>query len=219
MRQARFVSPILLLFAVLPADAQTTLPLVEDIEWRPFRDHCRLLLEALDEAKTPLPAETARAVRALLDKKSDNSEAAARAVQKRLDPHCLLVVSINPESRVKVARGPAAAQLRQNQATMMLIKVHNDGGVTHRLHLRGPEIQSEGERGEGRWLQADVVTDKPFGPKLSGRRLEYRLLRLTPHESGRREATFQFDVGQGTQDLGFRAEVPILFSIRQPKRN
>jgi hypothetical protein len=219
MRRALFASPALLLFVVLRANAQTTLPIVEDIEWRPFRDQCRLLLQALDEAKAPLPAETARAMRALLDKKPDNSEAAARAVQKLLDPHCLLVVNINPESRVKVARGPAAAELRQNQAMVVLIKVHNDGGVTHRLRLRGPEIQGDGERGEGRWLRADVVTDKPFGPKLSGRRLEYRLLRLTPHESGKREATFQFDVGQGTQDLGFRAEVPILFSIRQPKRD
>jgi hypothetical protein len=38
---------------------------------------------------------------------------------------------------------------------------------------------------------------------------------LRTRQSGKREATFQFDVGQGTQDLGFRAEVPILFAIQK----
>jgi hypothetical protein len=33
-------------------------------------------------------------------------------------------------------------------------------------------------------------------------------------DSGRREATLGFDVGQGTQDLGFRGEVPVLFDIQ-----
>ena len=33
-------------------------------------------------------------------------------------------------------------------------------------------------------------------------------------EAGRREATIAFDVGQGTQDLGFRAEVPVLFTVK-----
>jgi hypothetical protein len=38
-------------------------------------------------------------------------------------------------------------------------------------------------------------------------------LRLTARESGKREATLKFDAGQGTQDLGFRAEVPLLFRV------
>ena len=45
--------------------------------------------------------------------------------------------------------------------------------------------------------------------------MEYLLLRLQAHEWGKREATLIFDVGQGTQDLGFRAEVPILFAIKE----
>ena len=28
-----------------------------------------------------------------------------------------------------------------------------------------------------------------------------------------REATLRFDVGQGSQDLGFRGEVPVLFTV------
>jgi hypothetical protein len=43
------------------------------------------------------------------------------------------------------------------------------------------------------------------------------LLRLKALEAGKREATLKFDAGQGTQDLGFRAEVPVLFTVRKPK--
>ncbi|HEY7424620.1 MAG TPA: hypothetical protein VH682_10360 [Gemmataceae bacterium] len=218
MHRAFLAVPLLMLFAAFAAAADTTLPIVEEVEWGPFRAHCRQLLKAFEETKAPLPAETVRAVQALLDRKPDDTEAAARAVQKLLDARCLLVVSINPESRVKAMRGPAVPELRQNHETLALIKVHNDGGVTHALRLRGPEIVRPGERDDGRWLQATVVTKAPFDAKLSGRRLEYRLLRLLPRQAGKREATFQFDVGQGTQDLGFRAEVPVLFSIQKPAR-
>ncbi len=218
MHRAFLAAPFWILFVALSVDAQAPLPIVEEVKWGPFRDHCDHLLKTLDAAKAPVSADTMRAVRALLDRKPGGAEAAVRAVQKLLDAHCLLAVSINPESRVKAAHGPAVIELRRNQETIVLLKVHNDGGVTHRLRLRGPEIRRAGERDDGRWLQAVLVTGAPFGPALSGRRLEYRLLRLTPCESGKREATFQFDVGQGTQDLGFRAEVPILFSIRESNR-
>src|SRR5580692_6822981 len=103
MHRAILTSPICLLVAVLPAAAQTTLPVVEDVEWRPFRDHCRQLLKALDADRTPLSAEAVRSVQALLDREPDDPKASSRALQKMLDPHCLLGVSINPESRVKAA--------------------------------------------------------------------------------------------------------------------
>jgi hypothetical protein len=49
---------------------------------------------------------------------------------------------------------------------------------------------------------------------LSGLKVEYALALIHSSEAGKREATLAFDVGQGSQDLGFRAEVPILFDIR-----
>ena len=48
---------------------------------------------------------------------------------------------------------------------------------------------------------------------LSGLDLEYRVLQLYAKEAGKREAKLAFDVGQGSQDLGFRNEVDILFTI------
>src|SRR5262249_47777127 len=126
-------------------------------------------------------------------------------------------VTINPESRVKVARGPAAAELPFNRAAVVLIKVHNEAGVTQALKVAGPQLRSRDQTGKGRWLEAAVVTTKPFARTLSGQAVEYVAVRRAAHEAGRREATLKCDVGQGTQDLGFRAEVPILFKITKDK--
>jgi hypothetical protein len=81
------------------------------------------------------------------------------------------------------------------------------------LSLEGPQIIGPKDNAKDRWLQATVYPEHPSNPKLSGQKVEYVLLRLKADKAGKREATLVFDVGQGTQDLGFRAEVPILFTI------
>ena len=50
--------------------------------------------------------------------------------------------------------------------------------------------------------------------KLSGLEVEYAVALIYSQESGKREATIEFDVGAGTQDIGFRGEVPVLFDIQ-----
>jgi hypothetical protein len=215
MNRSFRIAPIVLLFAGFAVAAEPTLPVVEEVEWAPFREHCRQLLRALDKSDSPVPARTAQELRTLLERAADDPASAAAAVQKLLDAHCLIAVSINAESRVKAARGPAKVQLSRNRPTLVLLKVHNEGGVTHALRLYGPEIIRGDERGPGRWLEAILVRGPPLPAELTGRRVEYRVLRLTPRQAGKREAAFQFDVGQGTQDLGFRAETPILFTVRE----
>src|SRR6185503_370574 len=63
-----------------------------------------------------------------------------------------------------------------------------------------------------RWIFLLSYDQQPLTPKLSGLELEYRIVQLYSRDRGQREATLAFDVGQGTQDLGFRNEVPILFT-------
>ena len=46
---------------------------------------------------------------------------------------------------------------------------------------------------------------------LSGLKLEYRILALYSRDPGKRSAVLAFNVGQGTQDLGFRADVTLTF--------
>jgi hypothetical protein len=218
-RNACFLIVSVLLTAVLAAPAQTTLPVVEDVPVGPLREHSRVLLQALQGLNAPLPAATERALKVLLqDPPGESDLAVAVGIQKLLDPFCLVGVSINPESRVKAARGPAAAELRQDRETVMLIKIHNEAGVTQALEVSGPQVRAQGEAASGRWLEVKVHAEPPVAKTLGGHQVEYVILRLTPREAGKREATLKFDVGQGTQDLGFRAEVPVLFLVRRGGR-
>ena len=50
--------------------------------------------------------------------------------------------------------------------------------------------------------------------KLSGLKVEYALALIHASQAGKREAVLQFDANQGSKDLGFRGEVPVLFDIR-----
>jgi hypothetical protein len=85
----------------------------------------------------PLPERTKKA----LDKASKETDDAAlvRGVQDALDPFCLLTVNINPESRVKVAAGPAKAELVEQGWRQFLVKVHNESGVTAELKALSPQ--------------------------------------------------------------------------------
>ncbi len=59
-----------------------------------------------------------------------------------------------------------------------------------------------------------MADSQPMQPALSGLKVEYRILQLYSRDEGKREATLSMNVGQGTQDLGFRSDVPILFTCR-----
>jgi hypothetical protein len=56
-----------------------------------------------------------------------------------------------------------------------------------------------------------MVDERPMTPTLSGLALEYRIIQLGSRDAGKRSATFSFDVGQGTQDIGFRNDVVLTF--------
>ncbi len=144
-----------------------------------------------------------------------------------LDPLCLVGVNINPESRVKVAAGEAPPRLLQQGRRVFLVKVHNEAGVTAALRVSSPNAEPLVKRSTGspdpeitikpqevgdRWLDVAMIDGQPLNKTLSGLPLEYRLIELYSRDVGRREAKLVFDVGQGTQDLGFRNEVNILFN-------
>jgi hypothetical protein len=145
---------------------------------------------------------------------------ASQALQAALDPLCLAGVTINPESRVKVRRGPAPARLNEQGWRVFLVKVQNDAGVTAALRATSPHAAPKvnPEEVAARWLDVATYDQQPLLPKLSGLELEYRILQLYSRDRGKREATLAFDVGQGTQDLGFRNEVAVLFECEPAVR-
>src|SRR5579872_14617 len=87
-----------------PAICQgTPAPTPQQVAAQPLLAQIARLRAALETLGSPLDART----KAALDRAArETSEARiVQTVQEALDPHCLLSVTINPESRVSVARG------------------------------------------------------------------------------------------------------------------
>jgi hypothetical protein len=120
------------------------------------------------------------------------------------DSSCLVDVHINPELRVKVTRGGARAVLLVGAWTPFVVRVRNEAGTTAVLRATSSDD----------WLEVHMLDDSPSSRALGGSELEYRAIRLFSRAGGRLEATLAFDVGQGTQDLGFRNELPVLFDCQ-----
>lgn len=205
------------------------LPSAAEVEGQPLAANARRLMQALEFLGTPLPDETRAKLQGAISKQD------ADAVQAALDPQVLCIVDINPESRVKAQRGPAQAVVQQAGYTPVLVKVINQAASVAKLHLRstqaGPSYagvakstmererqthlrENENTKGEHRFLEVGIFEAPPMTPHLSGLEVEYAIALIYSSEAGKREAVLAFDIGQGTQDLGFRAEVPVLFEVK-----
>ena len=216
----RLITPTFLLFSglltyVQPSKAQE-LPSVSDVDLQPLKALVNRLIQAKKYLGEPFTDATKRALGQALGQ-ADESEAVA-AVQQILDAQCLVDIQINPESRVKVNAGPSKRVLVEQGWRNFLVKVRNEAGVTAPLHARSPNANplagSPKEQISDRWLGLSVFNSQPLTAALSGLELEYRIVQLYSRDSGKRDAKLSFDVGQGTQDLGFRNEVSLLFDCQ-----
>jgi hypothetical protein len=193
------------------------LPLVTSVEFQPLAAQVARVLQALDLIGEPMAAGDAGELKKLIERSSGGPKE-VEAIQRILDKHCLVGVNINPESRVKVQQGPVRAELIEQGWRAFLVKVHNEAGVTAVLAVESPNAGQLANSPAGvvgrRWLDIAMFNKQPLKAHLSGLDLEYRVLQLYSKDPGRREAKLMFDVGQGSQDLGFRNEVDILFTMR-----
>jgi len=159
---------------------------------------------------------------------SDSATGVAQ-LQKILDKYCLLEVQINPESRVNVSPSLARPELVEHGWRSFLVKVRNVAGVTAELKASSsnaapvwvrstgspsPKDSVKPEDVRDRWLDLRMFNAQPLNPSLSGLQLEYRIIQLYSRDTGKREAQISFNVGQGTQDIGFRNDASILFECR-----
>lgn len=216
-------------FLAVAALSAAAAPLeVVEVEGQPLAANAQRIVQTLDFLGAPLASE----LRAKLQTAITARDGAG--VQSVLDPQVLCMVDINPESRVKAQRGPAAAHLQQAGYTPLLIKVINHAASVSALHISSPQAgpsyagvakltmereqqthlrENENTQGADRFLEVSMHDSAPMTANLSGLEVEYGIALVYSSESGKREATLVFDIGQGTQDLGFRAEVPVLFQI------
>lgn len=184
------------------------LPLVTQVEFQPLAAQVARVAQTLEMLGEPLSPADAQQLR-----EAKNVE----QIQRVLDKHCLAGIEINPESRVKVQQGPAKAELVEQGWRAFLLKVNNQAGVTAVLAAdspnAGPLPNASANVTRMRWLDLQMANKQPMKAHLSGLDLEYRIMQIYAKESGKREGKLTFDVGQGSQDLGFRSEVDILFTI------
>jgi len=199
------------------------------VEGQPLSSNVERLIQALELVGTPFPAETRRALQ------TAGRARDARKIQELLDRQVLFVIHLNPEVRVKVTRGPAPAILQQSGFTPFLVKVLNESTSTLPIRITSPQSgpvyagvaklsmqrerqehlrENENVNRDDRFLQVEMFSEPPMTRSLSGLKVEYALALIYSSEAGQREAVIGFDAGQGTQDLGFRGEVPILFNVR-----
>jgi hypothetical protein len=200
------------------------------VEGQPLGANVSRLLEALRFLGRPLGEGLEKALNEAIAQRD------ADRIQQLLDPYVLVEVSLNPEVRVKATRGPGKGVLQQGGFTPVIIKVVNESTVTRQLRIFSPQAGPvysgaalailkrqaqtelldgavEANRGD-RFLELEMYRSPPMTRNLSGLEVEYALALIYCQESGRREATLEFDVGAGTQDIGFRGEVPVLFDVQ-----
>ena len=198
---------------------------------QPFADQVRQLESTLSFLGQPLDSMSLDAINtAFANPDPQTAVAQAAAV---LDRYALAVVTINAESRVSVQRGSAPADLIQDGTRLFLVKVINQAGVTAHLAVESPNsgnvyIQSRGSPEPAqklskedvleRWAEIFFYDKPPLEERLSGFPLEYRVLTIFSRDAGQRSAKLSFNVGQGSQDVGFLNETTILFNIAPARR-
>lgn len=211
-----------------PGKTGNQLPLIERVEPQPLLAQAWRLNEALTFLGSSLLPEDVKRLKALPHQPF--TAETSNQVQHILDRYCIAMVSINPEARVKVMRGPAMAKLIQHGWTSFLVKMHNEAGVTAQLNVESVHAQpvlhvstfnqhaveknllTPGEVAN-RFLEIQLYRNRPLLPQLSGLALEYAVVQLYSRDAGQREAEIGFNIGQGTQDIGFRNTISVLFNI------
>ncbi|MSU66783.1 MAG: hypothetical protein EXS38_11950 [Opitutus sp.] len=226
-----FLTATLLVTALSRPGQAEPLPLVTGVELQPLAAQIKRLGEAAAYLGEPFTAQEQAALNAAAT--SSAAAAAVEAIQNLLDARCLFGVTINPEMRVKVVAGPAKPVLVEKGWRQFLVKVTNEAGTTAALRVASPHGQSvhnvrRAQNDSDRayratpesalapaaesWLDLQTFDQQPLRPALSGLPLEYRIVQLYSRDAGQREAKFSFNVGQGTQDIGYRNEVDLLFN-------
>jgi hypothetical protein len=192
---------------------------------QPMAQQARQLAEALNYVGQPLTAEEQRRVNDAIG--MSDEAAAVKALESVFDSHVLVNIDINAEGRVKVEQGTAKPDLIEEGARLFLVKIVNQAHVTAELHVVSPNsgdvfLRSNGkpdpaitltpQESKERWADITLVQQPPMRKRLSGLALEYQILQVYSRDTGQRSAKISFNVGQGSQDIGFRNDVTILFN-------
>jgi len=141
-----------------------------------------------------------------------NNESGTTAELQGLSPHAQSVFSNlppNPPTQEELAEWAKELKVSIEKAKEIIRDYYSKQGSSSDIAYRNEEAKKVPFA--DRWLDLQMFDSQPLTKSLTGFPLEYRIVQLYSRDAGSREATLAFNVGQGTQDLGFRNEVPVLF--------
>jgi hypothetical protein len=206
---ARRTPFVVALFVFASPTFAADLPKIQ-VERQPLAAQARRVAEALALLGEPLSDVERQALRAAST--AADQKKSVEAIQDIFDKHCLAFVHVAKDKKLETREGPAKPQLAEQGWRVFLVKVHNDAtvadaalGVTspNALPLTksssgqpDPKVVSVGEVGK-RFLDAMIYDAQPLVRNLSGLELEYRIVQLYCRDSGRKEATLQFNLNEG----------------------
>jgi hypothetical protein len=200
-------------------------PRSEGVPLQPLAQQTRRLEAALRYLGQPLSQADHDAINAAVAM-TDEAAGVAR-LQQVLDRLVLATVHVSPESRVKVEQGAARPDLVQGGTRLFLVKVVNEARVTAPLTVQSansgrvfvpsrnspePKMELTAAQVRDRWADITLFDRPPMRPRLSGLGTEYAILQIYSRDAGQRSAVISFGVGQGSQDIGFRNDVEIVFT-------
>jgi hypothetical protein len=184
------------------------------VERQPLAAQARRVSEALALLGEPLTDDERQAIRDAATASDENK--ASETIQTIFDKRCLAGVHITADKKVETQAGPAKPQLAEQGWRVFLVKVHNEPGLTNveltasspnalEMTKRStakpdPKVVSVGEVGK-RFLDVMMFNSQPLVRDLSGLELEYRIVQIYCRDSGRKEATLQFNLDQGKKRI------------------
>lgn len=116
----------------------------------------------------------------------------------------LVEIAINAEGRLTARRTDKMMDtMLCRQYSKWLLHIRNAGYVTAPLEVR---IASR--------PGSDAIKVRMLNDKLTGAADEYRIIEVSPETADTTEVTLLFSAGEGSADLAFRAEVPIIISCQ-----
>lgn len=228
MRVPRAVLTVVLVLALTLTLAARQREPRAAVPLQPLAQQARRVETSLRFLGEPLPPADHQAINEATAM-PDESAGVAR-LQQIFDRYTLATVHISAESRVRVEQGAARPELVQDGTRLFLVKVINEAGVTAPLTVQSPNIGRvyiSAFNGGGspepkkvltdvdvrqRWADMSIYTQAPMRPRLSGLGIEYVILQVYSRDAGQRSALISFNVGQGSQDIGFRNDIEVLFT-------
>jgi hypothetical protein len=85
------------------------------------------------------------------------------------------------------------------------VSTRSDGSPEPAVKVRPEDVLD-------RWAEISLYQRAPMRERLSGLRVEYQILLVASRDAGQRSAQIAFNVGQGTQDIGYRSDTLVLFA-------